>query len=80
MQALRLREVCGLTGLSRTTIWRLERAGTFPSRIRLSENSVGWLAQEISNWLAARPRGVNRMARIAAHRSRFGSSHKEYRP
>ncbi len=28
-------------GLSRTTIWRLERAGKFPRHIRLSERAVG---------------------------------------
>ena len=70
MKALRLREVCNLTGLSRTTLWRLERAGSFPSRILLSKNSVGWLAEEVSAWLASRPRGVNRIVRTPIGRSR----------
>ena len=33
-------EVHRLTGLSRTTRWRLERAGKFPRRRRISENAV----------------------------------------
>jgi predicted DNA-binding transcriptional regulator AlpA len=79
MKALRLREVCSLTGLSRSTIWRLERAGTFPARIVLSTNAVGWLAQEVSNWLAARPRAASRIPRIAVRRSFSRPSLKEYR-
>ena len=70
MKALRLREVCNLTGLSRTTLWRLERAGSFPARIVLSKNSVGWLAEEVSAWLASRPRGLNRTVRTPIRRSR----------
>ena len=31
------------TGLSRSTIWRLERRGTFPMHRRISLNAVGWL-------------------------------------
>lgn len=39
--------VTWMTGLSRTTIWRLERAGRFPQRLRLSSNRVGWYQDEI---------------------------------
>ena len=58
MQILRRREVTARTGLSRTTLWRLERSGRFPQRIRLSRNAVGWYAQEVTRWLADRPRGI----------------------
>lgn len=44
-----------LTGLSRTTRWRLERAGKFPQRRQLSDNAVGWLLSEVMAWRAARP-------------------------
>jgi len=43
MKFLRIRQVMQLTGLSRMTIYRLELAGKFPKRRRLSENSVAWL-------------------------------------
>lgn len=43
-----------LTGLSMTTLWRLERAGDFPARIRLSSGRVGWRCFEVEGWLTAR--------------------------
>jgi predicted DNA-binding transcriptional regulator AlpA len=60
---LRLRDVTSLTGLSRTTLWRLERGGQFPKRIRLSPNSIGWEKRDIVAWLTARPRGIARNSR-----------------
>ena len=51
---LREPEVRRLTGLSRTTRWRLERAGKFPRRRRISENAVAWPASEINAWIAER--------------------------
>ena len=53
---LRPPEVLIRTGLSRTTIWRRVRAGTFPAPIELGENSIGWPESEITAWLANRPR------------------------
>ena len=43
-----------ITGLSRVTRWRLERAGRFPRRRRLSSGAVGWLRSEIANWITSR--------------------------
>jgi prophage regulatory protein len=44
---------------SRVHLYRLERAGQFPGRVKLAARSVAWLESEISNWLmerqAARP-------------------------
>lgn len=54
---LRLRQVCELTGLSASTIWRRERAGDFPRRLQLGANSVGWLEDEILEWIRSRERG-----------------------
>lgn len=51
---LREAEVKRVTGLSRTTRWRLERRGQFPKRRRLSQNAIGWLESEIHSWMAAR--------------------------
>jgi prophage regulatory protein len=44
------------TGLSYSTIWRLEKAGTFPLRVQLSLNAVGWYEHEIDAWLEQRER------------------------
>ena len=53
---LRLAEVLRLTGLSRATIYRLERAGRFPKRRQISDNAVGWYETEVRAWSASRPR------------------------
>ena len=51
---LRRKEVCLATGLSYSTIFRLERDGKFPSRRRLSEKSVGWSRREVEEWAEKR--------------------------
>jgi len=40
--------------LSRSQIWRLEKAGKFPRRIKLSDNAVGWDTAEVEQWLEER--------------------------
>ncbi len=35
-------------------IWRMEKAGTFPKRIKLGPHRVGWSLQEIIDWIDAR--------------------------
>ena len=42
------------TGLSRTTVWRMERRGEFPAHCQLSANTVGWLEEEVTAWIRAR--------------------------
>jgi prophage regulatory protein len=51
-QLLRIDRVAALTGLSRTTIDRLERAGRFPRRRRIATREVAWTVSEIEDWLA----------------------------
>jgi prophage regulatory protein len=55
MNFLRLRQVVSVTGLSRMTIWRLERAGEFPRRRQLGARSVAWLQSEVDAWIEWRP-------------------------
>jgi prophage regulatory protein len=50
---LRFPAVRDRTGLSRSTIWRLERRGDFPRHVRISTNAVAWVEQEITNWILA---------------------------
>lgn len=51
---LRTAKLQTYVGLSRTTIWRLEKSGQFPKRVRLGQNSVGWLKGDVDNWLESR--------------------------
>lgn len=46
-----------VTGLSRTTWWRLEQQGRAPRRRKLSANAVGWLLSEIRDWQQRREVG-----------------------
>ena len=49
---IRKPELFSKIGLSDATIWRMERAGRFPGRIKLGGNSVGWFNNEINDWLS----------------------------
>lgn len=51
---LRLEEVKKKTGLSRTTIYELIKRKQFPSQIKLTERSSGWLESEINQFIADR--------------------------
>ncbi len=51
---LRCREVQEKTGISRSTIYRLMKAGEFPSPYRLSKGRVGWKLAEVEEWLDSR--------------------------
>lgn len=54
LRALRLPEVERRTGLTRPTIYRRAKEGTFPKPIRLGGNSSGWVESEVSAWLSER--------------------------
>jgi prophage regulatory protein len=49
-------EVSIITGLSRSSIYRLEALGQFPLRVKLSESASGWRSDEIQAWIDSRPR------------------------
>ena len=52
---LRFPDVIERTGLSRTTIWRRVKAGTFPAPVQLGANSIGWPELAIIEWVESRP-------------------------
>lgn len=55
-----------ISGLSRSTRWRLERTGSFPKRRQISENAVGWLESEVRAWLESRARSSGEVANAQA--------------
>ena len=55
-QLLTRTEVESRVGLTKTTIYRLMRAGRFPEPLKISTRAVRWSASEIEAWLADRPR------------------------
>lgn len=48
-------ELRKITGLSDTTIWRLEKKKKFPPRRKLSATATGWLLSEVLAWVSSRP-------------------------
>ena len=55
-QIIRFPKLHEITSLSRTTVWRLESNGNFPKRVIIGSRGVGWLLNEIQDWMATRPR------------------------
>ena len=51
---MRLPDVRRRVGLSRSTIYLRISRGEFPAPVRIGDNSVGWIASEIDDWIAAR--------------------------
>ena len=49
---LRWPEVRNLTGLSRSSIWRLMRNGRFPKSKLIGLRSTGWMQSEVEQWMA----------------------------
>jgi prophage regulatory protein len=54
LKLLRFPAVRERTGLSRSTIWRLERRGEFPKHHRISPNVVAWVEQDVAEWIEGR--------------------------
>jgi prophage regulatory protein len=47
--------VLRLTGLGRSTIYRLIAEDKFPARVRIGTRAVGWQWSDLEPWSAARP-------------------------
>lgn len=52
MFLIKQKEVCQLTGKSRTTIWRWTRNGDFPRPFKIGPNSIAWTREQLDAWLA----------------------------
>lgn len=51
---LRVPRVVQMTGVSRSTLWRLEREGDFPARVRLTGRTIGWREADVRAWIETR--------------------------
>ena len=58
LKLLRFPAVRERTGLSRSTIWRLERQGAFPRHHRISANAVAWVEDDIARWIQSKVAGI----------------------
>ncbi len=51
---LRRREVEEITGLSRSSIYRLMGRGMFPLQVRVTSTAVRWRESDITGWIESR--------------------------
>lgn len=51
---LRLPAVCRMTGLRRSTIYRMQASGQFPRRVKIGARAVGCIEREVQDWLTNR--------------------------
>lgn len=51
---IRKPEAVHMAGVSASTLMRMELAGTFPKRVKLSTNSVGYLYMQVLEWVESR--------------------------
>ena len=56
MKVLRIGEVLERVGISKSTLWRWIQAGQFPKPINLGPRAVGWIEEEIDEWISSRSR------------------------
>lgn len=54
MQFLRIKTVCSRVGLSKASLYKFIKAGSFPASISIGERAVGWLESDIDAWIAKR--------------------------
>lgn len=54
---LMLRDVVGLTTLSKTQLYRMVKAGKFPKPVPISEGRKAWLVREVQMWMAEKSEG-----------------------
>lgn len=69
---IRLSECAELVGLSASTIRRLEIAGQFPRRVRLTESTIGWRLGEVLEWVSQRAQAPLPQDRGSANASASG--------
>jgi prophage regulatory protein len=51
---LSTKDAVRVTSLSRTTLWRMVKAGAFPTPVRLSPGRVGFREADVAAWIAGR--------------------------
>ena len=51
---LRLPQVMQQTGQKKTMLYELQKVGSFPMRIQITSNSVGWIEEEVNAWITER--------------------------
>lgn len=64
-QFWRLPKVLVETGLSRSTVYELMEAGTFPKCFPIAPRSVAWTSAEVEQWKRARLKAAGKVSEAA---------------
>jgi len=54
VRILRLPQVINMVGLKKTAIYQLQAQKDFPESVQLTPTAVGWIENEVLDWLAKR--------------------------
>lgn len=54
MRIIRLKEVMAMTGLGRSTLYKLLAEGKFPKSVSLGERAIGFVLSEVEDWIKQR--------------------------
>ena len=58
IEAVRLKDVCQMVGVSRPTVWRWVNSDpSFPKPFKLSPSITAWDKAEVEDWLSAKKGG-----------------------
>ena len=55
---LRINDVQARTGLKKSQLYALMKAGTFPACIKLGPRAAAWPESDIANWIASKIRNA----------------------
>jgi prophage regulatory protein len=61
LRILRLAQLLDMTGLGKTKIHELQAEGSFPMRVKITANSVGWIEEEVQACLVRRVEASTRL-------------------
>jgi predicted DNA-binding transcriptional regulator AlpA len=55
-QIIRPTQLAKKLQVSKPTLWRMEKRGELPPKIRISGRACGWMSDDIENWLDSKKR------------------------
>lgn len=58
LQIIRPSELKSILQVSKQTLWRMEKRGELPKRVKISKRAVGWLASDIREFLESKKETV----------------------
>ena len=53
----RIKEVCEISGLRPSSVYKQIRLGLFPAGIKITNRSTGWSSEQLEAWLRSKVNG-----------------------